>query len=131
MDIPVAEFIKHDDYVKRTKANDIALVRLARQVTFSKLIRPACLSQTKYISDKKAVATGWGSTEFEGPRSDDLLKVSLDIFSNSLCIKAFEDEAFVITANQICAGVLAGNHDTCQGDSGEDRLSQSLEISVT
>lgn len=117
--VDIAEFIKHEQYSKTSKQNDIMLVRLARDLTFTLFLRPACLSQESYISDLKAVATGWGATEYAGSNSDVLLKVGLDILDLNLCQTAFEDHAEVIVNNnQICSGILAGKKDTCQGDSG-------------
>lgn len=118
-DINIAQFIKHEYYDKDAKQNDIMLLKLDQQVSFSPRIRPICLSQVSTIADKKALASGWGATEYAGSNSDDLLKVGLDILDLNLCKTAFEDyEDVIINNNQICSGILAGKEDTCQGDSG-------------
>lgn len=114
--VDIAEFIKHEQYSKESKQNDIMLVRLARDLVFELFLRPVCLSQERYISDQRAVATGWGATEFAGPSSEDLLKVGLDILDLNLCKTAFEDhQEIIVNDNQICSGILAGKKDTCQG----------------
>lgn len=59
--------------------------------------------------------------EFGGEKSDDLLKVSLDIISNYRCSPMYEPSKRLsagIVDTQMCAGYLAGGKDTCQGDSG-------------
>lgn len=43
------------------------------------------------------------------------MKVKLDVVSNDLCKKTYEDERLVIDKRQVCAGVLSGGRDTCQG----------------
>lgn len=51
--------------------------------------------------------------------SDDLLKVNLDVIDNRRCNKLYEAESKTNTLNRgiinsmICAGDLAGGHDTC------------------
>lgn len=49
------------------------------------------------------------------------MKVELDIIDNSVCNQYFEDTKLDrgIIESQICAGVLSGGRDTCNGDSGE------------
>lgn len=118
-DFNIAQFIRHEMYEKDSKQNDIMLLKLDQQVPFSTRIRPICLSQMSTIVDKKALASGWGATEYAGSSSDDLLKVGLDILDLNLCKRAFSDyEDIIITDNQLCSGILAGKQDTCQGDSG-------------
>lgn len=43
--------IRHEDFNKNYMENDIALVELATDVTFTKFIRPACLQQNTRIND--------------------------------------------------------------------------------
>lgn len=123
VDIPVAEFIKHEEYTKRTKQNDIALVRLARPAKISNFVRPACLWGESSISQSSVTATGWGFTEYSGSSSDELLKVQLNILDNNVCSEALAESGFVLNQNHICAGVLSGGKDTCQG--GEYKICSS------
>lgn len=43
IDYKVVEFIKHPEYLPPQRYNDIALLRLEKEVQFGKYIRPACL----------------------------------------------------------------------------------------
>lgn len=115
LDVPITKIIKHDRYSKATRQHDIALARLSRQIAFTKFIRPACLWQDNQIRNERAIATGWGHTEFVGASSDELLKVILDIQHLENCQNVFDETSFVINENQICAGVDQGGADTCQG----------------
>lgn len=104
LDIPIARFIGHPNYDKSKKQNDIALVQMNRPVTFTKFIRPACLWQTTNIPDAKAIATGWGHTEYAGHSSADMMKVQLDILDTGICTRAYEDGGFPVGDKQVCAG---------------------------
>jgi secreted trypsin-like serine protease len=88
---------------------------------FTKFIRPACLWQTPNINSSKTIATGWGYTEaLSGLTSEELMKVELDLINNRECNNLLEDAKLDdgIVDSQICAGVLTGGKDTCNGDSG-------------
>ncbi|CAO1432212.1 unnamed protein product [Diamesa tonsa] len=119
-DYEIEQFIKHESYSRKSRYYDIAVIRLAQEVTFTKFIRPACLWQSPNINQTKAVATGWGYTEAYGETSDELQKVSLDIIDNNKCNRITPQDKLSngIIDSQICAGVLEGGKDTCQGDSG-------------
>lgn len=65
------------------------------------------LNQIKYFA---------GYTQYAGSISNELMKVRLDLLDNNICAKTFEDDGNIaITGKQICAGVLSGGYDTCQG----------------
>lgn len=115
VDIRISQFIVHPNFDRATKQNDIALIKLVRPTGFSKHIRPACLWQTAAMPKKQALATGWGHTEYSGHTSDDMLKVQLDILDTSICSRAYEDGGYPVGDRQICAGILSGGYDTCQG----------------
>lgn len=119
IDIPISKFIGHPNYKKATKQNDIALIKMDRPTTFSKYVRPACLWQTVNIPEAKAVATGWGHTEYAGHSSDDMMKVQLDLLDTGICTRAYEEGGFPVGETQVCAGVLSGGYDTCQGGAVE------------
>lgn len=64
IDIPIEKFIPHEKYNRETKENDIAVVKMTQTVRFSTRIRPACLPDPAFPSQKpKAVATGWGDSQ--------------------------------------------------------------------
>lgn len=69
-DIPIAESISHENYVPRSQGqlNDIALLRLARSVTYSDWIKPICLPVSAQLKSKNfngalLTVAGWGKTE--------------------------------------------------------------------
>lgn len=113
VDYKIDKNIKHPAYSSSTKQHDIALIKLAREVKPSKLYRPACLWRKHEIETKNATAFGWGE-DANGQYADDLMRVDLDILSQEECVAAFSDR-IRINENQICAGKLLEEKDTCEG----------------
>lgn len=77
VDIKIAEILKHEKYVDGVLnrvhyANDIALIRLSRKVTYTDYIRPICLPpkdlEDSYFDGAELVVAGWGRTSIEGKR---------------------------------------------------------------
>uniref|UniRef100_A0A8D8FEU3 Serine protease snake n=2 Tax=Culex pipiens TaxID=7175 RepID=A0A8D8FEU3_CULPI len=121
-DVEIDDFIRHPDF-KRNQGlyNDIALVRLVETVPFDNFIRPACLYDRQEVAAEQAIATGFGLTEDHGDKSDELLKVSLNVYDNQVCSKGYANSRQLkkgIQRSQLCVGSVVGGQDTCQGDSG-------------
>lgn len=68
---------------------------------------------------------GWGTTEFGGPVSTKLQKVSLNVVNPSKCEAAYPDS---ITSGHICT--FTQNKDTCSYDSGWKIVSFSLFLCI-
>ncbi|XP_070139952.1 transmembrane protease serine 9-like [Drosophila kikkawai] len=110
----LAEVIRHPAYIDgETPKNDIALLRLARLVSFSDYIKPICLTnyQNLLYLDSSLTASGWGLTE-KGVLSNVLMRTQLGLKDRHDCSSKFGR----LTSYQICAG--SSRSDTCQGDSG-------------
>ncbi|XP_061394423.1 LOW QUALITY PROTEIN: serine protease snake [Musca vetustissima] len=121
MDIKILVIILHPKYRSSSYYHDIALLKLTRDVEFSETIQPACLWQQPDMDMSLGIATGWGRTEFMGPKSNDLQKVDLNIIDQKICKDIYRKERRLprgIIEGQFCAGHLEGGKDTCQGDSG-------------
>lgn len=122
IDVDIDQFIRHSNF-KRSQGlyNDIALVKLVKPVRFTNFIRPACLHDQLKVTAEQAIATGFGLTEDHGDKSDELLKVSLNIYNNELCQRGYANSRQLkkgIMESQMCVGSTEGGRDTCQGDSG-------------
>ena len=65
----VKKMTLHPDYNKDTISNDIAVLELAEELTFTKKVKPACLpsSETKDYSGRASTVSGWGGTIGYGP----------------------------------------------------------------
>ncbi|XP_055325062.1 trypsin-1-like [Sitodiplosis mosellana] len=114
----VMRIIRHAGYSPTNFNNDIALLRLDREVKFTNVLKPVCMpSRGKSFSHLDGIATGWGATKEQGDISVNLQEVTVPILSNSECRKTGYG-ASRITDNMLCAGLKDGQKDSCQGDSG-------------
>ncbi|CAF1023716.1 unnamed protein product [Brachionus calyciflorus] len=108
----------HPEYDEDTFVNDIAIIKLAKQVQFNEKIQPACLPSSRTYPDKinlPVYAVGWGTTDPNVSKNIAILRnVKLTLYGKESC-RTYTDFNIDI---QICAGELAGGKDTCQGDSG-------------
>ncbi|GLV36695.1 Serine Protease Immune Response Integrator [Carabus blaptoides fortunei] len=89
-----------------------------------KIIMTSVSSIDEQIGTDKAVATGWGLLEFSGERSEKLMKVELDLYTNEECSEYYKDKVGSrklpegITGTMICSGGKTEAKSTCQGDAG-------------
>ncbi|KAM3923392.1 transmembrane protease serine 4-like [Leptodactylus fuscus] len=100
------------------KPNDIAILKLKSDLSFSDSIQPICLPgfDINLPADTPLLVTGWGHT-VEGGASlaSSLQKVSVNLISREVCNQQYYGQ---VIDSMMCAGRLAGGADTCQGDSG-------------
>ncbi|XP_058169285.1 serine protease snake-like [Anopheles ziemanni] len=122
VDIQQGGIRKHPEYKNSRSYHDIALVKLANKVVFSKFIRPACLWDTEYRNTSRYIATGFGYNEtLSGVLSTKMMKVQLDEFPVESCVESFKFNPRFragIQDGQLCVGSIVEGRDTCQGDSG-------------
>ena len=52
----------HPQYNKATQDNDIAIVKLKSPLTFNNNVKNACLPESSFAPQSKAVVSGWGTT---------------------------------------------------------------------
>lgn len=82
-------FIVHRDWSAETVQNDIALLNLSKNVTFSSSVEAVNLpSGTDDYVGQVAVLIGWGLTE-NGAVSDSLKGVNSSVISNEECNRVF------------------------------------------
>uniref|UniRef100_A0A8D1RGC4 Peptidase S1 domain-containing protein n=1 Tax=Sus scrofa TaxID=9823 RepID=A0A8D1RGC4_PIG len=103
---------------------DIALLRLASSVTYSKHIQPVCVpaSSSEFQNQTDCWVTGWGDiTEDEVlPSPHTLQEVQVGIINATMCNHLFSLPDFRrnIWGDMVCAGDPQGGKDACFGDSG-------------
>ncbi|XP_055849712.1 serine protease 7 [Episyrphus balteatus] len=123
----VEEAIPHESYNDRQvhRHNDIALVRLDRNVIYSDQIKPICLPFTlpneQLPSGTMLTVVGWGRTQ-DTQRSTIKQKVQVPLIDQDECREKFRRGNIQIIDKQVCAG---GNYekDSCHGDSGGPLMS--------
>jgi secreted trypsin-like serine protease len=121
--LEVEEIIPHPEYRSSSHYHDIGLLRLKRSAKLNSFTVPACLYSNHDIESEKAIATGWGSTTYEGSGTNNLLKVTLDLWDHALCNRSYKNEVIlmrrlkkgIIDDIQVCAGSLDNDEkDACQ-----------------
>ena len=117
--VHIMERIKHPGYKRDSIDHDIMLFKLHESVQFNDYIRPICLP---HINEEvnRAVVTGWGTTGFGQDLSENLMKVTLDIFNQTDCQSKYmhEQNRIEINEKKICAGSYLKKVDSCGGDFG-------------
>ncbi|EEB17565.1 tripsin, putative [Pediculus humanus corporis] len=114
----IEKVIRHSGYNDRTFNNDIALLKMDKEVTLDDTLRPVCLPvKGKSFSHYDGLVTGWGVKSQGGVTSPILQEVTVPIMSNAECKKT-KYGSRRITDNMLCAGFPEGKKDACQGDSG-------------
>ncbi|XP_076346888.1 uncharacterized protein LOC143245020 [Tachypleus tridentatus] len=130
------EFLPHEDYgvkgivihpgydhERKNLFNDLAIIKLDREVTFGRHIDTVCLpSFGENFVGQECVVTGWGKDAYRnGSYSNVLREVNVPIIDNNLCQdllrKTRLGKYFQLHDGFICAGGKYGE-DSCKGDGG-------------
>jgi len=117
-DIGVKSIVMHEDFDPVTWKNDICLLELETPATLSENVATIALpsSAEEHKAGTKCQVSGWGKIIQNGFQSNVLQKVSIPIVSEEECKDSYNNRE--LTDSMVCAGVEAGNLDTCQGDAG-------------
>ncbi|ELT94885.1 hypothetical protein CAPTEDRAFT_19592 [Capitella teleta] len=123
IDAAVAEIRQHPDYRPLTIQNDVSLLVLADEITFSDGRRMVCppsrvaSGNADGYAGETLIVSGWG-TQSEGGSIATTLR-AVDVIG--LTIQECRDSSYnpsSIYDGMNCAGIEAGGKDACQGDSG-------------
>ncbi|KAH9508356.1 Serine protease 48, partial [Bulinus truncatus] len=104
-----------------TKDNDVAVLRLAQDLTFSQCVRPVCLPSTSDdpAKSEECLTAGWGKTDEKSNEIvhiNDLMKVKVPIVDEATCRNSYRanSNTIKINENKLCAGNLThGGKDSC------------------
>lgn len=119
--IEISDIIIYPSYNNRLKYNNIALLRLARDIQFNSYARPACLNTELSIPVNKAVVTGWNYQEWLGDGNKELSKLTLNLDANEDCTPHYESNRSLpkgISIDHICAGSKEGFNGYCVMEGG-------------
>ncbi|KAB0342364.1 hypothetical protein FD754_019290, partial [Muntiacus muntjak] len=113
--VGVTRILIHDNYNPETHENDIALVQLDREVTYTRYIHRVCLPEANQVISPGSTAyvTGWGSRSYSGSTVPELEQAQVNIISNNIC-NAPAGYNGAVLSGMLCAGVPQGGVDACQ-----------------
>ncbi len=104
-DYEIEKIISHEQYEKKKVYHDIALIKLKKNVEFTKNVRPACLYLSEIDVETKLTVSGFGKTENKTVSSR-LLKVDLTVITEESCKEKYgtslKELRQGITKDQIC-----------------------------
>ncbi|XP_077423124.1 coagulation factor X [Vanacampus margaritifer] len=112
--------LTHKLYRRDTFHNDIALLKLASPIKFSRYILPACLPEPEFaervlMKQQDGMVSGFGRLGQNLPTSKTLQRLAVPYVSQQTCK---ESSSFRISAHMFCAGYDKKAMDSCRGDSG-------------
>ncbi|KAJ8672960.1 hypothetical protein QAD02_004221 [Eretmocerus hayati] len=123
IDVRIQKKIIHPRFNPRQLENDIAILKLDKEVKFTDEIHPICLPsandfRTEDIEGTNPFVAGWGLTQFQGSASAVLRETQVPVVDTATCRKSYEQKNMMIDDRVICAGDTVLGQDSCQGDSG-------------
>jgi secreted trypsin-like serine protease len=126
----------HQKFNNKSLHNDIAIIKLSKEVKFEPHIRPVCLPKpNQSFTNQWCVTTGWGKNAFEGGQYANILKeVTVPVVDSDICQEALRKTKlghnFVLHSGFLCAGGQEGR-DSCKGDGGGPLVCQQNDGSYT
>ncbi|KAI9582538.1 hypothetical protein GQX74_009925 [Glossina fuscipes] len=128
--IQVASFKLHENFNAKSLANDIALIRLANDLTFNSKIKPTPLANTVPVDGAAAIVSGWGITDKTANIRDTfpLKSVDVNIIGRDACASATYRYGSSIELSMICA--QDAGKDACIGDSGGPLVSNGQLVGI-
>ncbi|RJQ69921.1 serine protease [Pseudonocardiaceae bacterium YIM PH 21723] len=127
--VKVAKVLLHPDFQSVDGGSDVAVLTLDEEVGD---VLPVTLVGSGdvdlYGPGGQATVLGWGNTNENGQLSNDLRSADIDLISDTTCKTAYG--ARFVQATMVCAGLVQGGRDACQGDSGAPLVSGGKLIGV-
>ncbi|MBN3319291.1 GRAK protein, partial [Atractosteus spatula] len=117
--LEIEKCFKHPDFDKKTKWNDIMLMKLKKKVKGKKISTKSLPKSEKDIKNgKQCTVRGWGAKNEKIMKPSDTLQVAdVIIIDRALCNRYYKGNP-TITENMLCAGNKKEKEDACKGDSG-------------
>ncbi|XP_043464020.1 chymotrypsin-1-like [Leptopilina heterotoma] len=119
------KFIIHENYNKSQHLHDIALIRVATNILYTKLAQPVSLPSKYFEYNEEATLIGFGKLGFIEPAARTLQELKLEIFPNSKCRSIIP----YVRKTHICTLTEEGEG-ACNGDSGGALISDGKQIGI-
>ncbi|XP_058123546.1 trypsin-1-like [Anopheles ziemanni] len=129
----IEQVIRHPGYDSSNSfINDIALLKLARPLTFSDRVYPVRLPKDMFevendLNDLEVTLIGWGVNATGGVAPTTLQRVEYYVVPNDEC-QAIHSST--IHPSQICAAYPGGGKGQCGGDSGGPLLHHGVQVGI-
>ncbi|XP_063227574.1 trypsin II-P29-like [Bacillus rossius redtenbacheri] len=105
---------RHEDYNSSDYFNDIAILKLQRELVYSSDVQPIALRSDSVRAGTYCDVTGWGLVNVTSALYPDILQAAVvPVEPHALCAETYD-----ITEGMMCAGYPRGGVDACSGDSG-------------
>lgn len=107
----------HEHFEDRLLLNDICILKLEKDLEFSSTVKsvPLWTLNDTFEDDLRCNVSGWGTTEYKGNSSNNLLYLELPLIERKNCSKYYGN---AIDPGMVCAGFEEAGRDSCEGDSG-------------
>ncbi|KAH8299921.1 hypothetical protein KR044_007477 [Drosophila immigrans] len=125
--IAVASYVTHEQYNKQFKYYDIALVRLATQLSYSLSVKAIGLVSVSPKAGASVSVSGWGFVQQNGADgfASSLQVVQLNIIERQDCASAKYGYGWDFVGEEMICAAAPGK-DACTGDSGGPMVSERL-----
>ncbi|QQP37820.1 Trypsin-1, partial [Caligus rogercresseyi] len=111
--VNVDQIIYHELYGSAGTNYDVCLLKLKSSLELNDKVKAVSLPKKDEEFSGDLVVSGWGTISFQGPSSDELRAVTVQVVSDEDCEDAYPE---MIDETMICAA--DSGKDSCQGDSG-------------
>ncbi|XP_045491591.1 trypsin, alkaline C-like [Colias croceus] len=128
----VDSFIIHPNYDFFSEDNDVAILRTQSFINYGQNVNRIAIAGSNYNLNDNTMVTimGWGAIEYEGPRSNQLLKADLLTINHETCRRNYNIIAVQVSQNMMCAGHIDGGADFCEGDVGNPLVHQNVLVGI-
>lgn len=125
-DLSVIKVAKYPQYDPKDGNSDLAVLYLGSDASLSLRVLPICLPLNEPVRSRNYVGyspfvAGWGRLAEGGTTSDILQELQLPVLDTAVCKDRYQKQRKLLSEKQfngavLCAGVLTGGQDSCQGN---------------
>ncbi|XP_076394333.1 transmembrane protease serine 9 [Megachile rotundata] len=122
----VEKAVYHKDYDEYYLVNDVAVIRVDRNIAFNNLVKPISLASGSNSYDGSAcILSGWGRVQAGGNIPNNLQYINLNVLSVAQCKKTHSN----VRSSHICTFTKYGEG-ACNGDSGGPLVVNGVQVGV-
>ncbi|XP_003700881.1 chymotrypsin-1-like [Megachile rotundata] len=122
----VQKIVSHSGYDSSLLINDVAIIRVNKEIEFNDLVRPIPLAAgNNTFEGSECTLSGWGRIKAGGPIPDKLQYITLLIESEAKCKRAHDN----VESSHICTFTKFGEG-ACNGDSGSPLVINDLQVGI-